>query len=175
MSRLLRETPDPLNPGSEMKVDTIGIVTVHDGPSLPAGEARALAPCRVLPPARAGDLFAVLGAVSWALLALVLLAMVLIPFIVPTVLSALAFWWIFDSQFSIISWSLKHLGLHCATVPVEKAIRLVELQHKAGGGQAGGASLPQHGVQRGGDVGEVHQRNSSEGVSEGTGCGSSAA
>jgi multiple sugar transport system permease protein len=38
-------------------------------------------------------------------------AMVLIPFIVPTVLSALAFWWIFDAQFSIISWSLKHLGL----------------------------------------------------------------
>ena len=38
-------------------------------------------------------------------------AMVLIPFIVPTVLSALAFWWIFDSQFSIISWSLRHLGL----------------------------------------------------------------
>src|SRR5450755_3352001 len=38
-------------------------------------------------------------------------AIVLIPFIVPTVLSAIAFWWIFDSQFSIISWSLKHLGL----------------------------------------------------------------
>jgi len=38
-------------------------------------------------------------------------AMVLIPFIVPTVLSALAFWWIFDSQFSIISWSLRHLHL----------------------------------------------------------------
>src|SRR5713101_2838620 len=38
-------------------------------------------------------------------------ALVLIPFIVPTVLSALAFWWIFDSQFSIISWSLKHLGV----------------------------------------------------------------
>jgi multiple sugar transport system permease protein len=38
-------------------------------------------------------------------------ALVLIPFIVPTVLSALAFWWIFDAQFSIISWSLKHLGL----------------------------------------------------------------
>src|SRR3979490_435944 len=33
-------------------------------------------------------------------------ALVLVPFIVPTVLSALAFWWIFDSQFSIISWSL---------------------------------------------------------------------
>ena len=38
-------------------------------------------------------------------------AIVLVPFIVPTVLSALAFWWIFDSQFSIISWSLQHLGL----------------------------------------------------------------
>jgi multiple sugar transport system permease protein len=38
-------------------------------------------------------------------------AAVLIPFIVPTVLSALAFWWIFDSQFSIISWSLRHIGL----------------------------------------------------------------
>ena len=35
----------------------------------------------------------------------------LIPFIVPTVLSAIAFWWIFDSQFSIISWSLRKLGL----------------------------------------------------------------
>jgi multiple sugar transport system permease protein len=38
-------------------------------------------------------------------------AIVLIPFIVPTVLSALAFWWIFDAQFSIISWSLRHIGL----------------------------------------------------------------
>jgi len=38
-------------------------------------------------------------------------ALVLIPFIVPTVLSALAFWWIFDAQFSIISWSLTKLGL----------------------------------------------------------------
>ncbi len=35
----------------------------------------------------------------------------LIPFVVPTVLSAIAFWWIFDSQFSIISWSLRHMGL----------------------------------------------------------------
>ena len=41
----------------------------------------------------------------------ILRALVLIPFIVPTVLSALAFWWIFDAQFSILSWSLKHLGL----------------------------------------------------------------
>jgi multiple sugar transport system permease protein len=38
-------------------------------------------------------------------------AVVLIPFIVPTVLSAIAFWWLFDSQFSVISWSLRHLGL----------------------------------------------------------------
>lgn len=37
-------------------------------------------------------------------------AIVLIPFIVPTVLSAIAFWWIYDSQFSIISWSLIKLG-----------------------------------------------------------------
>ena len=38
-------------------------------------------------------------------------AIVLIPFIVPTVLSAIAFWWIFDSQFSIVSWTLKKAGL----------------------------------------------------------------
>jgi multiple sugar transport system permease protein len=38
-------------------------------------------------------------------------AIVLVPFIVPTVLSAIAFWWIYDTQFSIISWSLRHLGL----------------------------------------------------------------
>ena len=38
-------------------------------------------------------------------------AIVLLPWIVPTVLSALAFWWIYDSQFSIISWSLIKLGL----------------------------------------------------------------
>jgi multiple sugar transport system permease protein len=38
-------------------------------------------------------------------------SIVLIPFIVPTVLSAIAFWWLFDSQFSIISWTLKKAGL----------------------------------------------------------------
>jgi multiple sugar transport system permease protein len=37
-------------------------------------------------------------------------AFVLIPFIVPTVLSAIAFWWLFDPQFSIISWSLRKMG-----------------------------------------------------------------
>jgi multiple sugar transport system permease protein len=41
----------------------------------------------------------------------ILRALVLIPFIVPTVLSAIAFWWLFDSQFSIISWSLRKVGL----------------------------------------------------------------
>jgi multiple sugar transport system permease protein len=38
-------------------------------------------------------------------------AVMLLPFIVPTVLSAIAFWWIYDSQFSIISWTLTRLGL----------------------------------------------------------------
>jgi multiple sugar transport system permease protein len=41
----------------------------------------------------------------------ILRAVVLIPFIVPTVLSAIAFWWLFDPQFSIISWSLKKADL----------------------------------------------------------------
>jgi multiple sugar transport system permease protein len=43
-------------------------------------------------------------------------AVVLIPFIVPTVLSAIAFWWIYDPQFSIISWSLKQMGLISANI-----------------------------------------------------------
>jgi multiple sugar transport system permease protein len=38
-------------------------------------------------------------------------SIVLVPFIVPTVLSAIAFWWIYDSQFSILSWSLRKIGL----------------------------------------------------------------
>jgi multiple sugar transport system permease protein len=37
-------------------------------------------------------------------------AVVLLPFVTPTVLSAIAFWWIYDPQFSIISWSLIKLG-----------------------------------------------------------------
>jgi multiple sugar transport system permease protein len=40
----------------------------------------------------------------------VIRALVLLPFVVPTVLSAIAFWWIYDSQFSIISWVLIKLG-----------------------------------------------------------------
>ena len=38
-------------------------------------------------------------------------AVVLLPWIVPTALSAIAFWWIYDAQFSIISWVLMKLGL----------------------------------------------------------------
>ncbi len=34
----LVEAPDPLNPEKKLQVDSIGIVTVHDGPSLPPGE-----------------------------------------------------------------------------------------------------------------------------------------
>ncbi|MDN5927865.1 MAG: sugar ABC transporter permease [Hyphomicrobiales bacterium] len=38
-------------------------------------------------------------------------AIVLLPWVVPTVLSAIAFWWIYDAQFSIISWALMRLDL----------------------------------------------------------------
>jgi multiple sugar transport system permease protein len=38
-------------------------------------------------------------------------AIVLLPYIVPTALSAIAFWWIYDSQFSVISWVLVKAGL----------------------------------------------------------------
>ena len=38
-------------------------------------------------------------------------AIVLLPWVVPTVLSAIAFWWIYDTQYSIISWALLKLGL----------------------------------------------------------------
>jgi multiple sugar transport system permease protein len=38
-------------------------------------------------------------------------SVLLLPYIVPTVLSAFAWWWILDPQFSFISWGLKHLGV----------------------------------------------------------------
>lgn len=38
-------------------------------------------------------------------------AIVLLPWVVPTVLSAIAFWWIYDAQFSIISWVLIDWGI----------------------------------------------------------------
>jgi multiple sugar transport system permease protein len=43
-------------------------------------------------------------------------AIVLLPYIVPTVLSAIAFWWIYDAQFSIISWAL--IKLHILSTPI---------------------------------------------------------
>lgn len=38
-------------------------------------------------------------------------AIVLLPWVVPTVLSAIAFWWIYDAQFSILSWVLMDWGI----------------------------------------------------------------
>jgi len=38
-------------------------------------------------------------------------AIVLLPFIVPTALSAIAFWWLYDAQFSVLSWALTKAGL----------------------------------------------------------------
>jgi multiple sugar transport system permease protein len=41
----------------------------------------------------------------------ILRAIILLPWIVPTVLSAIAFWWIYDAQFSILSYMLEKMGL----------------------------------------------------------------
>ena len=75
-------------------------------------------------------------------------SIVLIPFIVPTVLSAIAFWWLYDSQFSIISWSLRQAGVittqhRFSRRSVERALvgdlrqylarRAVRRDHAAGG------------------------------------------
>jgi multiple sugar transport system permease protein len=38
-------------------------------------------------------------------------AIILLPFIVPTALSAIAFWWIYDAQFSVVSWALTRMGV----------------------------------------------------------------
>jgi multiple sugar transport system permease protein len=38
-------------------------------------------------------------------------AVVLLPWIVPTALSAIAFWWLYDAQFSVFSWVLTRMGL----------------------------------------------------------------
>lgn len=37
-------------------------------------------------------------------------AVVLLPWIVPTALSAIAFWWLYDAQFSVFSWVFTQLG-----------------------------------------------------------------
>ena len=43
-------------------------------------------------------------------------AILLLPWIVPTTLSAIAFWWMYDSQFSVISWVLVKAGLITANI-----------------------------------------------------------
>src|SRR3954449_11038849 len=48
----------------------------------------------------------------------ILRAIILLPWIVPTVLSALAFWWIYDPQFSIISYLLVDV-LHIRTSNID--------------------------------------------------------
>ena len=64
-------------------------------------------------------------------------AIILLPFIVPTVLSAIAFWWIYDPQFSIISYLLVEraaLARHLYRLPrhaVERALVADRGQHLA--------------------------------------------
>jgi multiple sugar transport system permease protein len=43
-------------------------------------------------------------------------AIVLLPWVVPTVLSAIAFWWIYDAQFSILSYVLQKIGFISAPI-----------------------------------------------------------
>ena len=63
-------------------------------------------------------------------------AVILLPYIVPTALSAIAFWWIYDAQFSIISWVLVKMGLidqlhRFPRRPVERAAVGDRRQHLA--------------------------------------------
>ena len=44
-------------------------------------------------------------------------AIILLPWIVPTVLSALAFWWLYDPQFSIFSYRRRRRAAHPQTSP----------------------------------------------------------
>src|SRR5437764_443237 len=39
-------------------------------------------------------------------------SVLLLPYVVPTVLSAFAWWWIFDPQFIFISWAFVRLGIY---------------------------------------------------------------
>jgi multiple sugar transport system permease protein len=36
---------------------------------------------------------------------------VLLPWVIPTALSTLAWWWMFDSLYSVVNWTLVHLGI----------------------------------------------------------------
>jgi multiple sugar transport system permease protein len=41
----------------------------------------------------------------------------LLPFVVPTALSTLAWWWMFDSLYSVVNWALVHTGLMQKGIP----------------------------------------------------------
>src|SRR5881275_1030940 len=36
---------------------------------------------------------------------------VLLPWVIPTALSTLGWWWMFDSLYSVVNWTLVHLGI----------------------------------------------------------------
>ena len=36
---------------------------------------------------------------------------ILLPWVIPTALSTLAWWWMFDSLYSVVNWTLVHLGI----------------------------------------------------------------
>src|SRR6476661_9535736 len=42
---------------------------------------------------------------------------ILLPFIVPTALSALVWWWMFEPLYSVVNWTLKHLHLVNHDIP----------------------------------------------------------
>ena len=42
---------------------------------------------------------------------------VLLPWVIPTALSTLAWWWMFDSLYSVVNWTAIHLGLITAPGP----------------------------------------------------------
>ena len=54
-------------------------------------------------------------------------ASMLLPFIVPTVLSTFAWRWMFDPTFSVLNWLLyqRRLHRHQAAVPVRRRLRHV--------------------------------------------------
>jgi len=40
---------------------------------------------------------------------------ILLPFVIPTALSTLGWWWMFDSLYSVVNWTLYHLGVIAST------------------------------------------------------------
>ncbi len=49
--------------------------------------------------------------------AAVLRALLLLPWVVPVSITALAWWWMFDPMFSVINWVLRAIGLQDAGIP----------------------------------------------------------